>query len=328
MRSPFSISILLMILLSATGSHAEGRTELYQRIDPNVVCIHSVMADGTTLRGSGFFISPELLATVSHQVRGASKITVHLQDGHSGPVRVLAQHRDWDVAVLQAPATRVDGLRLAAGPPGLGEEVFTIGCPMGLDHSLSRGVVSNARRHLEGKVLIQTDLTVNNGNSGGPLLNNAGAVVGVIMGSWTEGAGVNFAVPAERLNTLLQKAGIDPNPVGRQLRDIAAIDDPRARLPEYRRLLEEHPDESEIHLQLGTTLRDLGDHEKARNALIRSIIINPESAIAYWNLGMVYATGLHNAISARQAFQRYLQLAPDGDEASRARAWLEANENE
>ncbi len=326
MRPIFLLFVPLVTLLLTTSLQAEEHTNLYQYIDPSVVCLRSEMADGSILRGSGFFITPELLATVSHQVQGAVKVTVHLQDGHSGPVRVLAQNKNWDVALLQVPTTQMEGLRLESRAPELGEEVFTIGCPLGLDHSLSRGVVSNARRRLEGKILIQADLAVNNGNSGGPMLNNEGGVVGLIMGSWKEGAGVNFAVPISRLETLLKKAGIDLDPVGTHLKNIERIIDLEERLPEYQQLLEAYPDDPEVLRQLGATLQDLGANEEARNALIRSIIIDPESAVAYWNLGMVYATGLDNVTSARQAFKRFLQLEPDGNEASQAREWLKANE--
>lgn len=315
-----------LALCAASPARAEKDPGLYQRIDPNVVCIRSVMADGSTLNGTGFFISEDRLATVAHQVKGAKKITLHLQDGLTGPAKLLARHDPWDIAVLQAPETRMRGLPLSAEGASLGQEVFTIGCPLGLDHSLSRGVVSNPQRQLEGKLLIQTDLTVNNGNSGGPLLDDGGRVVGVIMGSWKQGAGVNFAVPVSRLNALLEQAGIELNPLDAQLRTIAGMTDPAARLAAVRRLADDHPADPAALMRLGDMLEEGGAHEAARSALIRAIALDPESAIAYWKLGMVYATGLRNTVSARQAFLKYLELQPDGNEAPGVRAWLAANE--
>lgn len=314
---------LLVILLSASTVWGES-TIPYQRIDRNVVCIQSVMANGSTLMGTGFFISNEVLATVSHQVQGSKKVTLHLKDGHIAPGHVLAQHKGWDVALLKAPTTQMTGLPLATEETLLGQDVFTIGCPLGLDHSLSRGVVSNPKRMLDGKLLLQTDLTVNNGNSGGPLLNNEGNVVGVIMGSWSEGTGVNFAVPVSRLLALIQAAKIELSPLPNLLQHIETEKNLEVRLIKYRQLAADYPEEIDVYLRLGITYQQLGQQEEARNALIQAIAIDPDAPLIYWNLGMVYAVGLHNVTSARQAFLKYLQLQPNGDKAPQVRAWLAA----
>lgn len=318
--------LFLVTLLQTFTVFGKGSSSLYQRIDTHIVCLRSVMADGSILRGTGFFISEDLLVTVAHQVQDAKKVTAYLKDGQSSLTRILAQHKAWDIALLRVPTTQKVGLSLGVKEPELGQEVFTIGCALGLGHSLSRGVVSNPQRLIEGKRLLQVDLTVNSGDSGGPLVGNDGLVLGVIMGSWKEGAGLNFAVPVAHLMDFLQKSGVASEFIRHRLQQLEVESNPEVRLEGYQQLAAQYADQAEVHLQLGLALKQFGAYEKARDAIVQALTINPDDALAYWNLGLVYATGLHNTKSARQAFLHYLQRQPDGEKAPIVRAWLAATQ--
>lgn len=302
---------------------------VYERTDPEVVCLKSQMADGSTRLGSGFFVTANVLATVSHQVNKARKIKAYLADGQQAFVRLLANNPEWDVALLHAPATTLKGLRLTeSSQPSLGSEVFTIGCPLELAHSLSRGVVSNARRTLEGRELIQTDLQVNAGSSGGPLLNNDGKVIGLIAGSWKGGNGLNFAVPAEYITKLASKAGIPINQadINLKIAQIRAEPVPGRRLIRLKEITDIYPDLAVALVLLGETYYELGRYPSARDALIRAVVLEPKLAFAYLDLGLVYSKGLKNVRSAQQAFQKYLLLEPNGSSAREIRDWLSKNQ--
>lgn len=350
----------LSLLLAPLPLRAANET-VYQQVDNRVVCIRSTIGNQSTLTGTGFFIAPNVVATVAHQVNDADRVIVHLTDGHKSEAKYLLSKPEWDVALIQVPNTSLRGLPLASDLPTLGNEVFTIGCPMDLDHSLSRGVVSNAKRQLEGKELIQTDLVVNSGNSGGPLFNQKGEVVGVIMGSLKGGTGLNFAVPVKYLQMAVKEAGLGEKakPAPTAAPAPAAPKDPALALsalleqltanpksPElnsqtamayfelnrldkardhFQKALESWPEHHQLLTNLGLVLHKLGEHNKAKESLIKAISIEPNFPVAYLNLGMVYANGLNNNNSARQAFARFLELDPGNAKAREVQQWMDSH---
>ncbi len=158
--------------------------------------------------GSGVIINATgAVLTALHVVDGAEQIQVEFADGTKAAARIAASQPDNDIAVLavdQLPQIVVPAV--LAGPPPIGDAVFAVGNPLGLRDSLSAGVVSATGRGiatqrgagLDG--LIQFDAAVNPGNSGGPLLNRAGQVVGIVTAlanPTRQGVfvGIGFAVP-------------------------------------------------------------------------------------------------------------------------------------
>ncbi len=202
---------LVALFLSTTSLAAptSPSDNLYQSVDKATVCIESKVNESTSLLGTGFFIAPSLLVTAAHQVATARAVAIHLKTGTATklvPASPIAIDLPHDLALLRVPLTNHPILAIGNSKSvPLGEEVFTIGCPLGLEHSLTRGVVSNSRRELEGKTFIQTDLTINKGNSGGALVNKSGQVLGVIHGRLRESAQINFAIPSEFLTQLLSR---------------------------------------------------------------------------------------------------------------------------
>ncbi len=156
-------------------------------------------------QGSGFIVSADgLILTNAHVVRGAKDVMVKLTDRREFQAKVLGSDPKTDVAVLKIEATN-----LAVVPLGsdsnlkVGEWVLAIGSPFGFDNSVSAGVVSAKGRSLPDDSLvpfIQTDVAVNPGNSGGPLFNALGQVVGINsqIYSHTGGyQGLSFAIPID-----------------------------------------------------------------------------------------------------------------------------------
>ncbi|MBF0610758.1 MAG: tetratricopeptide repeat protein [Magnetococcales bacterium] len=348
--------LALTLCSSVTALAAE---TVYQKVDSKVVCIRSTMNNGSTLTGTGFFIAPNVVATVAHQVESAETVIVHLADGRKSEAKYLLSKPAWDVALIQVPATNIQGLPLTAELPALGNETFTIGCPLDLDHSLSRGVVSNPKRQLEGRELIQTDLVVNSGNSGGPLFNAQGEVIGLIMGSFKGATGLNFAVPTKFLNLAIKEAGLtnktraalpvqetappapttglpaileqlQANPSSPELNAQAAVayfemNQLEKARDHYLKALQTAPEHHQILTNLGHVYYKLGDHERSKEYLIKAISIDPNFPVAYLNLGMVYANGLNNHKSARQAFARFLELDGHHPKAREVQQWMESH---
>ncbi|QYF92114.1 DegQ family serine endoprotease [Massilia sp. PAMC28688] len=155
--------------------------------------------------GSGFIISPDgVILTNAHVVRDATEVTVKLQDRREYRAKVLGSDPRTDVAVL-----KIDARNLPVVPVGrssdlkVGEWVLAIGSPFGLESSVTAGVVSAKGRSLpdDSKVpFIQTDVAVNPGNSGGPLFNTKGEVIGINSQIYSQTGGymgLSFAIPID-----------------------------------------------------------------------------------------------------------------------------------
>jgi len=155
--------------------------------------------------GSGFIVSSDgYIVTNAHVVDGATEVTVKLTDRREFTAKVVGTDKRTDIALIKIDAKNLPALDLAAKPDvRRGEWVIAIGSPFGFENSVSAGVVSGVHRALpNGQMVpfIQTDVAVNPGNSGGPLLNTSGQVVGVNSQIYSRSGGymgLSFAIPAD-----------------------------------------------------------------------------------------------------------------------------------
>jgi len=156
-------------------------------------------------QGSGFIVSPDgYIVTNAHVVDGASEVTVKLTDRREFTAKVIGSDKRTDIALIKIDAKNLPALDINAKPAiKRGEWVVAIGSPFGFESSVSAGVISGVHRALpNGQMVpfIQTDVAVNPGNSGGPLLNAAGQVVGVNSQIYSRSGGymgLSFAIPAD-----------------------------------------------------------------------------------------------------------------------------------
>jgi serine protease Do len=166
--------------------------------------------------GSGFFINADgFLITNFHVVEGETQISVEvyaIQDGQMERksykhVRIIALNKFGDLALLHIEDK--DAPRFASVPLGdsdklsVGDRVFAIGSPLGLERTVTEGILSTKTRELEGELYLQTTAQINPGNSGGPLFNLRGEVVGVTNMKITMGEGLGFAIPVESVKHFL-----------------------------------------------------------------------------------------------------------------------------
>ncbi len=155
--------------------------------------------------GSGFIVgSNGIILTNAHVVANADKVTVKLKDRREFEAKVLGQDEASDVAVVQIDAKDLPTVRF--GQPGavkVGEWVIAIGAPFGFDNSVTAGIVSALGRNLPDDSyvpFIQTDVAVNPGNSGGPLFNLNGEVIGINSQIYSRSGGyegISFAIPID-----------------------------------------------------------------------------------------------------------------------------------
>lgn len=197
--------------VSALQGRPPPSVAVYEAVRPSVVAVHAEGRGGPGARpglGTGVVVNARAeILTSLHVVEGARSITVSFADGTESPAVVRSADPDHDIAVLapeQLPEVVVPAV--LGGGARVGDEAFAVGHPLGLAGSLSGGVISGLDRSFPvagGRSLggmIQFDAAVNPGNSGGPLLNRDGQVIGIVTGLANAAgddhfAGISFAVP-------------------------------------------------------------------------------------------------------------------------------------
>jgi serine protease Do len=167
--------------------------------------------------GSGYFINEDgYLITNFHVIEGETQISVEVYHTQNGQlertvykqVRIVAMNKFEDLTLLKVEDK--DAPKFAKVPLGdtdrlaVGERVFAIGSPLGLERTVTEGIVSTKTRELQGELYLQTTAQINPGNSGGPLFNLRGEVVGVTNMKIISGDGIGFAIPVDSVKFFLK----------------------------------------------------------------------------------------------------------------------------
>jgi serine protease Do len=162
--------------------------------------------------GSGVIISPDGEILTNHHViegirGGDTNLEVKTSDGKTYKAKVLGLDKELDIALVKIEATHLPFAKLGnSDAMRIGDWVVAIGNPLGLDHTVTQGIISAKGRQLSGPGLesfLQTDAAINRGNSGGPLLNLKGEVIGINTAIRPDGQNIGFAVPVNMVNHIL-----------------------------------------------------------------------------------------------------------------------------
>lgn len=167
--------------------------------------------------GSGFFITEDgYLITNFHVIEGETKLSIevyHMKDGQLDrhnykDVRIVAMNKFNDLTLLKVEDKDAPKFRkVLLGDSEVlsqGDHVFAIGSPLGLERTVTEGILSTTTRQMQGDLYLQTTAQINPGNSGGPLFNLRGEVVGVTNMKLTFGEGLGFAIPVEQVKYFLR----------------------------------------------------------------------------------------------------------------------------
>jgi S1-C subfamily serine protease len=223
-----AIKAILAILISLLTfpTIAADLPKLFQKVNPSVVEIvvkeTKIAEEGPAKRvstgaiGSGFLISEDgLIMTAAHVVQTADKAVVRFFSGETAEAKVISSNPWYDVALIKVHRVPDDIPVAKLGDSDLvkeGEEIFIIGAPLGISHTLTSGIIS-ARRSPENLVdgikpaeLLQTDAAINQGNSGGPMFNMQGEVIGIVSHMISQSGsyeGLGFVVTSNLAKDLL-----------------------------------------------------------------------------------------------------------------------------
>ena len=202
--------------------------EVYRRVNPSVVTVVAQLKDGASLGTGVIFTEDGYILTNYHVLEGGSDCTIYLENDHSYAAKYVAGDADSDLAVLKTDLTGLPAAQFGDSEKlTVGDKVYAIGNPLGyeLRGTLTDGIVSAINRDVwvDGRTmtLIQTNAALNSGNSGGPLINEYGQVVGInvikMTSRYSNVEGLGFAIPTasmERIvNDLLAFGEIRPEPL-------------------------------------------------------------------------------------------------------------------
>lgn len=321
--------MLLAAGAARVSAQEEYLPELVRRVKPSVVAIVTYDARGEKLsKGSGFFISAERVVTNRHVIDGAFKAEVHTTSGNTYNVRgVLAVDGEGDIALLQIDIgpNIVSPLAITRTSPQEGESVVVVGNPLGLEGSVSNGIVSAVRDIPNFGRIIQITAPISSGSSGSPVINMQGQVIGVATLQLTDGQSLNFAVPSDRVAALNASAI-------RTLSEVVAAtkksqrataerfymqglgflskDDCEKALPYFKRATDADLTYAEAWAQMGFCYGMLGRHDEALKASRQAIRLRPDYAESYINIGSAYAY-LGQYKESADAYRQALRLDPD-----------------
>ena len=208
-----ALGLLAFLVQSPLG--AQSARQLAQNTFPSVVLLVMQDASGQPVSlGSGFFVGDGVIATNLHVVRGASagqgKLVGQAKTYSIGGV--VGVDADADLVLLKVSGADAPSLQLGnTNELAVGDIIYAIGNPEGLEGTFSQGIVSGIRSVGTDK-LLQITAPISPGSSGGPVINGRGEVVGVAVATFSEGQNLNFAIPASYLAALLKNMG-NPRPL-------------------------------------------------------------------------------------------------------------------
>ena len=303
-----ALPVLLLLFSSPTPALSqETLPELVRRVKPSVVAIATYDSKGEALMtGSGFFLRPGEVVTNYHVVRGALRAEIKTLEGKGRvyPVNgLLAVDEEGDLAILSVsmPPERTRPIALCTNLPEEGETIVVIGNPLRLEGSVANGIVSAVREVPSVGRIIQITAPISHGNSGSPVFNLKGEVVGVVTVKVTNGQNINLAISSARVGELkygalralattsgrdrsvdlaesLYRSGLDSLWLGNYDNAVGYFENAVNRNPRH----------ADAWVQVGYCKVKQGKNREAIGAYQQALELQPESADIYNKLGDAY----------------------------------------
>jgi len=337
---------------ATAGPSQESLPDLVRRVKPSVVSVLTYDAKGEPLiSGTGFFIRAGEVVTNMHVIRGAHRVEIHTLEGKGRTYPVagaLAIDEEADLALLSVtlPAERSRPVTFTNTLPEEGEPVFVIGNPLRLEGSVSNGIVSAVREVPDLGRIIQTTAPVSHGNSGSPLLNMRGQVMGIVTVKVTNGQNINLALGVARITSLAKGRLMSFDQIGAKNRsgtqlellaevwyrggiDSLWLGNYDSALNYFETAANRNPRRPETWIQIGYCKVKQGRNEEAIRAYRRALQLKPTSAETYNKMGDAYYYGAHFN-EAIDAYRHAVRLRPDQPEAyyNLGLAYLEIGDRE
>jgi tetratricopeptide (TPR) repeat protein len=334
---PRLLLVLCVLSFGQSASADVNLPELVRRVKPSVVAIATFDQKGEALAtGSGFFIHPQQVLTNLHVIRGAYRAEIRTLDGKGrvfAVIGVIKSDEEGDLAVLSVdiPAARCRPLELSSQLPEDGERIFVIGNPLRLEGSVSDGIVAAVREVPNVGKIIQVTAPVSHGNSGSPLFNLKGQVIGVITIRVINGENINLAIESARIARLPTKkflmlpelaakasttdtAEAVSQSFYRNGLDSMWLGNYDGALGYFENAVNKDPKRADAWIQVGYCKAKQGKTDDAIRAYQQALALQPDSAEIYNKLGDAhfYAGRFSDAIDS---YRQAVNLQPKSAEA-------------
>jgi len=325
-----AIRVLAILILGLFTLHVRSQDnlpELVRIIKPSAVAIQTFDSKGDPVnQGSGFFIDADRVVTNRHVIDNAYRAEIHSSTGTVYVVKgALAIDAEGDLALLkvEVPPGKIRPLTLERTSPQEGESIVVIGNPLGLEGSVTNGIVSAVRDIPTYGRIIQITAPISPGSSGSPVVNMRGQVLGVATLQITGGQSINFAIPSERISQLQTGALMSlPDLVtatGSNKRAKAvqffrdglsflSKDDCERALPYFEKAVESDSLYAEAWAQAGFCNEKLGRHNEAIEASKKAVALRP-AAESYFNIGLA-SFYLKQYKESAEAYHQAIKLDP------------------
>jgi tetratricopeptide (TPR) repeat protein len=326
--------------------------DLVRRVKPSVVSVLTYdLKDQSLISGTGFFVRPGEVVTNLHVIRGAHRVEIHTLDGKGRTYQVngtLSVDEEADVALLSVdmPPERSRLINFAPALPEEGEEVFVIGNPLRLEGSISNGIVSAVREVPNVGNIIQITAPVSHGNSGSPLFNMRGQVLGIVTVKVTNGQNINLALGSSRIAALPRGALRTFDEVNAKSKSVTQpellaelwyrggidslwLGNYDSALNYFETAANRNPRRPETWIQIGYCKVKQGRNDDAIRAYKRALQLRPNSAETYNKLGDAYFYE-NRFDEAIDAYKQAARLHPNEAEAyyNLGLAYLELGDRE
>jgi tetratricopeptide (TPR) repeat protein len=275
--------------------------EVVEPIRQSVATVINYDVDGDISSiGSGFFISASgILVTNFHVLDGAYSASIKTVDGNQYPVAaVLANNQLADLIKVRVDIAggRVRPVVLAREQPAVADSVFVVGSPMGLEQTVSEGIISAVRKMPAGGKVFQLTAPISMGSSGGPVLDSSGKVIGVVTFQVARGQNLNFAVSVDALEMLTDEAS-QPSIAEWTIRNSR-----------------KGPALAAALCSKGSGLTIQGKYEEALTYFQKAAETSPDDPDAWYGLGSCYV-GLDQPDEAIAAYKRPIERDPENERA-------------
>lgn len=289
--------IVFIILISATQVLAATKlTRLVNKIRPAVVTVITYdMNNNVANIGTGFFIDKKgYLITNHHVLIGKYSAEVRTSDGNTYPVTsILSENKPADLVkvLVDIPSEKFRWLEVSRDLPAIAQRVVVVGSPMGLDQTVSEGIVSSIRDIPAIGHFFQMSAPISPGSSGSPVVDMNGKVLGVATFQYLQGQNLNFAISGKSLQNLKEEG-------------------PGLTISEWTyQLSQQKPRIAEKLCRTGFNFSINGQDQKALQYFQKATERDPNDPIAWYGLGYCYA-GLKNHDSAIEAYKQAIRVNP------------------
>ena len=332
--SIFLVTLFFCSIFILIAQAQEKLPEIFKKIEPSTVVIMTYdIGEKLIGKGSGFFISQSGdIITNRHVLTGVHRAEVKTAKGKVHPITmIVGEDKESDIirASVNISLESVRPLSVSISTPEVGERVAVIGSPLGLERTVSDGIVSAIREIPAFWKIYQISAPISAGSSGSPVVNMKGEVIGVATFQLVEGQNLNFAIPGERITKLNTERGktLDQWKMGKTDEWLASAeglyyvglnflwaDDYENALPYFEKAIQKDPGYTVAYFYIGYCNGELGRLTEAIEAYKQAIRLKPDYEKAHVNLGAAY-DNLGRHMEAIEAYKQAIRLKPDFAEA-------------